>query len=113
MFEPSDLYEGSNMHAVLRTVIALSRSAAKRPAYQGPLLDVPVNSYRDSVAVHRSSILSSSNRVSSSRALGDGAEAKRGAPTSLARDRENTIPTALPDAPVRRYARARAAMSGG
>ncbi|KAG8460906.1 hypothetical protein KFE25_010657 [Diacronema lutheri] len=75
LFHSKDLYDGSQMGAVVRAVIALARVASRRPGYAGATLELPPQSYEESVAMHRDSILSSNaQRASTAR---DGAPAKR------------------------------------
>lgn len=58
LFHSKDLYDGQHMDAVVRGVIALARAANKRPGYGGPKLELPPQSYEESIAMHRDSVLS-------------------------------------------------------
>lgn len=57
LFASKELYEGTNMPAVTRTILALARVAAKRPSFRGPVLDLPPQSYEESILAHRESVL--------------------------------------------------------
>lgn len=58
LFHSKDLYDGTQMGAVVRAVIALARAASRRANYGGPRLELPPQSYEESISMHRDSVLS-------------------------------------------------------
>jgi hypothetical protein len=61
LFLSKDLYEGTAMEAVVRAIVALARTAVRRADYEGPKLEMPPQSYEESISMHRDSAVLSAN----------------------------------------------------